>query len=73
MENDRRDNVNVGHRYRSAQPTRWKLLAENKDGFSSGTPLQIARADGTKIPVRLGGIWLVKNRFTIFDISSPVL
>lgn len=51
----------------------WKILVPNQYGFVSGTPLQIVRADGKKIPARLGGLWLVKNKFTIYELSSPKL
>lgn len=51
----------------------WKILVPNQYGFVTGTPLQIVRADARKIPARLGGLWLVKNRFTIYELSSPGL
>lgn len=51
----------------------WKILVPNQYDFVSGTPVQIIRADGKKIPARLGGLWLVKNKFTIFELSSPKL
>lgn len=52
---------------------KWKILVPNQYNFVSGTPLQIIRADGKRIPARLGGLWLVKNKFTIHDLSSPKL
>jgi len=51
----------------------WKILVPNQYEFISGTPLQVIRADGKKIPARLGGLWLVKNKFTIYELSSPKL
>ena len=51
----------------------WRVLVQNQHGFSKGSPLQIIRSDGKKIPARLGGIWLVKSRFTVYELSSPKL
>lgn len=52
---------------------KWKVLVPNQYDVVSGTPLQIVRANGKKIPARLGGLWLVKNKFTIYELSSPKL
>lgn len=51
----------------------WRVLVQNQHGFSKGSPMQIIRSDGKKIPARLGGIWLVKSRFTVYELSSPKL
>ncbi len=52
---------------------KWKIIVPNEYGFVSGTPMQVIRANGKKIPVRLGGLWFIKNRFTIYELSSPNL
>lgn len=52
---------------------KWKILVPNQYGLVSGTPIQVIRADSKKIPARLGGLWLVKNKFTIYELSSPKL
>ncbi|MDH5445366.1 MAG: hypothetical protein OEY52_07400 [Gammaproteobacteria bacterium] len=52
---------------------KWKVLIPNQYGMVTGTPLKVIRADGKKIPARLGSLWLVKNKFTIFELSSPQL
>jgi len=52
---------------------KWKILVPNQYGLVSGVPLQIIRADGKTIPARLGGLWLIKNKFTIYELSSPKL
>ncbi|MDH5181217.1 MAG: hypothetical protein OEZ39_04630 [Gammaproteobacteria bacterium] len=52
---------------------KWRLLVQNKHGFINGNPVQLVRADNSKVPARFSGNWLVKSRFTVFDLSSPVL
>ena len=52
---------------------KWKIVVPNQYGFISGMPLHLVRANGKKIPARLGGLWLAKNKFTIYELSSPKL
>lgn len=51
----------------------WHLAVNHKSGFVSGMPLKLTRADGSKLPVRLGEVWLKKPDFTVFELRSPGL
>lgn len=52
---------------------KWRVLVQNQHGFVTGKPLEVIRADGKKVLARLGGIWLAKRRFTVYELSSPSL
>jgi hypothetical protein len=52
---------------------RWQLAVHNKYELVSGMPLKLTRANGNKLPVRLGEIWLKKRDFVVYELRSPGL
>ena len=51
----------------------WQVIVSATLALKSGDPLRLIRADGAKLPVRLGEIWLVKKEFTVYELRSPGL
>jgi hypothetical protein len=49
----------------------WRVIAPSDHGFVSGTPLKVTQPNGRTVPARLGNVWLAKNDFTVFELSSP--
>jgi hypothetical protein len=52
---------------------KWHIALSHKTGFVSGMPLKLTRGDGSKLPVRLGEVWMKKRDFTVFELRSPGL
>lgn len=52
---------------------KWQIAVNYKSGFISGMPLKLTRGDGSKLPVRLGEVWMKKRDFTVFELRSPGL
>ncbi|HEB59517.1 MAG TPA: hypothetical protein ENJ01_09865 [Gammaproteobacteria bacterium] len=52
---------------------RWQLVALHQYGYLTGTPLKLVRANGTRILLRLGDIWLTKRDFTVYEVRSANL
>lgn len=52
---------------------KWHIALNHKSGFISGMPLKLTRGNGTKLPVRLGEVWMKKRDFTVFELRSPGL
>lgn len=52
---------------------RWQLAVSHKMGLISGMPLKLTRSNGTRLPVRLGEVWLKKRDFTVYELRSPGL
>lgn len=51
----------------------WQLIVNTGLAVKSGDPLKLIRNDGTRLPVRLGEVWLVKKEFTMYELRSPGL
>lgn len=49
----------------------WRVIAPGNHGFVAGTPLKVTQPNGRTVPARLGSVWLAKNDFTVFELSSP--
>ncbi|KPK40073.1 MAG: hypothetical protein AMJ69_03615 [Gammaproteobacteria bacterium SG8_47] len=49
----------------------WRVIAPADHGYVSGTPLKVTQPNGRTVPARLGNVWLAKNDFTVFELSSP--
>lgn len=52
---------------------KWQIAINHLNGFVSGMPLKLTRGDGSKLPVRLGDVWLKKRDFTVYELRSPGL
>ena len=52
---------------------RWQLVALPGYNYVTGTPLKLVRADGSRILLRLGDIWLTKRDFKVFEVRSANL
>jgi hypothetical protein len=55
------------------QYNHWQLLVATGAHIKSGDPLKLIRADGSRLPVRLGDVWLTKKSFSMFELRSPGL
>lgn len=51
----------------------WNLITKTSLSFSKGQPLKLIRANGTRVPIRLGSSIHTKTDFKVFDVSSPGL
>ncbi|MDR9437334.1 MAG: hypothetical protein RI563_10645 [Thiohalophilus sp.] len=51
----------------------WKLIVTPGLEVKSGDPLKLIRNDGSRLPVRLGEVWIVKKEFTQYELRSPGL
>jgi len=51
----------------------WQLLVRSGAHIRAGDPLKLIRADGTRLPVRLGDVWLHKKGFSMYELRSPGL
>ncbi len=51
----------------------WFLIVNPAYDFVPGAPLWLIRSKGSRIPVRLGDIWMAKKEFLIFEMRSPGL
>jgi len=51
----------------------WQLIIKTGLAVKSGDPLKLIRNDGSRLPVRLGEVWLVKKEFTMYELRSPGL
>jgi len=51
----------------------WQLIVNTGMAVKSGDPLKLIRKDGSRLPVRLGEVWLVKKEFTMYELRSPGL
>lgn len=52
---------------------RWLLAVSHKSDLVSGMPLKLTRSNGSKLPVRLGEVWLHKRDFVVYELRSPGL
>lgn len=51
----------------------WQLILNTGFPVKSGDPLKLIRNDGSRLPVRLGDMWLVKKGFAMYELRSPGL
>ncbi len=49
----------------------WYLIVNPGYDFVPGVPLWLIRSKGSRIPVRLGEVWMAKKEFLIFEMRSP--
>ncbi len=52
---------------------RWQVISLHEYGYTTGTPLKLIRANGVRILLRLGDIWMTKRDFTVFEARSASL
>ena len=51
----------------------WYLIVSPTYDFVPGSPLWLIRPKGSRIPVRLGELWMSKKEFLVFEMRSPGL
>ncbi len=51
----------------------WYLIVNPAYDFVPGMPFWLMRSKGSRIPVRLGEMWMAKKEFLIFEMRSPGL
>lgn len=51
----------------------WYLVVSSEHDFVPGMPFWLIRPKGSRIPVRLGEVWMAKKEFLIFEMRSPGL
>jgi len=51
----------------------WNLIVKTSMNYVKGQPLKLIRANGSRLPVRLGEVVYTKKDFKVFELRSPGL
>jgi hypothetical protein len=51
----------------------WNLIIKTSMPYVKGQPLKLIRANGSRLPVRLGEVVYTKKDFKVFELRSPGL